>query len=75
MTQALSLSLKLHLLMMLESSFTIVTCLYYSGLYYKPITIINDDSRVITKLEILLTDDARVLIYNCHMFILQWPVL
>ncbi len=31
-------------------------------------TIINDDSRVITKLEISLTDDARVIIYDCHMF-------
>jgi hypothetical protein len=34
-------------------------------------TIINDDSRVITKLETSLTDDARVVIYNRHMFIVQ----
>ncbi len=34
-------------------------------------TIINGDSRVITKLESSLTDDARVIIYNCHMFIVQ----
>ncbi len=68
------MSLKLQLLMTLESSFTIVTCLYYSGLYYKPITIINDDSSIVTKPETLLTDDARVLICNCHMFIVQWPV-
>jgi hypothetical protein len=33
--------------------------------------IINDDSRVITKLETSLTDDARVVIYDCHMFIVQ----
>jgi hypothetical protein len=42
-----------------------------SGLYYKPMTIMNDDSRVITKLETSLTDDARVVIYNRHMFIVQ----
>ena len=34
-------------------------------------TIINDDSRVVTKLETSLTDDARVLIYDRHMFIVQ----
>jgi len=34
-------------------------------------TIINDDSRVVNKLEASLTDDARVAIYNCHMFIVQ----
>jgi hypothetical protein len=33
--------------------------------------IINDDYRVITKLESSLTDDARVIIYNRHMFIVQ----
>jgi hypothetical protein len=41
------------------------------GLYYKPMTIINDNSRVITKLETSLTDDARVVIYDHHMFIVQ----
>jgi hypothetical protein len=34
-------------------------------------TIINDNSRVINKLEASLTDDARAVIYNCHMFIVQ----
>jgi hypothetical protein len=34
-------------------------------------TIINDDSRVVTKLEAPLTDDARVVIYDSHMFIVQ----
>ncbi len=34
-------------------------------------TIINDDSRVINKLEALLTDDARVMIYDRHMFLVQ----
>ncbi len=33
--------------------------------------IVNDDARVINKLEASLTDDARVIIYNRHMFIVQ----
>jgi len=40
-------------------------------MYYKPMTIINDDSRVIPKLEISLTDDDRVIIYDHHMFLVQ----
>jgi hypothetical protein len=42
-----------------------------SGLYYKPMTIINDDSRVVNKLEASLTDDTRVVIYERQMFILK----
>jgi hypothetical protein len=34
-------------------------------------TIVNYDSKVITKLEISLTDDARVVIYDRHMFMVQ----
>jgi hypothetical protein len=34
-------------------------------------TIVNDDSRVINKLEASLTDDVRVVIYDHHMFIVQ----
>jgi len=34
-------------------------------------TIVNDDSRVITKLETSLTDDARVVIHDHHMFIVH----
>ncbi len=34
-------------------------------------TIIDDNSRVINKLEASLTDNARVVIYDCHMFIVQ----
>ncbi len=34
-------------------------------------TIVNDDSRVINKLEASLTDDARVIIYDRHMFTVQ----
>jgi hypothetical protein len=40
----------------------------FSGLYYKPKKIVNDNSRVINKLEASLTDDARVIIYDYHMF-------
>ncbi len=42
-----------------------------SGLYYKLIMIVNDDSRVVNKLEPSLTDDARVVIYDHHMFKVQ----
>jgi len=42
-----------------------------SGLYYKHITIVNDDTSVINKFKASLTDDARVIIYDCHMFIVQ----
>ncbi len=41
------------------------------GLYYKPMTIVNDDSKVINRLEASLTDDARVVIYDRHMFIVH----
>ncbi len=33
--------------------------------------IVNDDSMVIAKLETSLTDDARVIIYDHQMFIVQ----
>ncbi len=33
--------------------------------------IVNDDSRVVNKLEASLTDDARVVIYDCLMFKVQ----
>jgi hypothetical protein len=41
------------------------------GMYYKPMTIVNDDFWVINKLEASLTDDARVVIYDHLMFIVQ----
>jgi hypothetical protein len=34
-------------------------------------TIINDDSRVVNKLETSLSDDTTVVIYDRHMFIVQ----
>jgi hypothetical protein len=43
--------------------------------YHNPITIVNDNSRVVNKLETSLTDDARVLIYDRDMFIVQAPGL
>ncbi len=41
------------------------------GLYYKPMMIVNDDARIVNKLDASLTDDSRVVIYDRHMFILQ----
>ncbi len=49
-----------------EKLFTII-----SGLYYKPMVTVNDNSRIVNKLEASLTDDPRVVIYNHHMFIVQ----
>jgi hypothetical protein len=37
--------------------------------------IINYTSSIINKLEALLTDDARVVIYNRHVFIVQATVV
>ncbi len=34
-------------------------------------TTVNDDSRVVTKLETSPIDDARVVNYKCDMFIVQ----
>jgi hypothetical protein len=47
--------------------YVLLTC----SLYYKSMTIVIDDSRVVNKLEASLTDDARVIIYDSHMFIVQ----
>jgi hypothetical protein len=65
----------------MQAQFFLSQCLYheaffsssltFSGLYYKPMTIVNDDSRVVTKLETSLSDKARVVIYDRHMFIVQ----
>jgi hypothetical protein len=42
-----------------------------SGLYYKHIVTVNYDSSIVSKLGASLTDDARVVIYDCHMFKVQ----
>jgi hypothetical protein len=41
------------------------------GMYYKHITIVNYDSSIVSKFGASLTDDARVVIYYHHMFIVQ----
>ncbi len=33
--------------------------------------IVNDDTRIVNKLDASLTDDTRVIIYDHHMFIVQ----
>jgi hypothetical protein len=42
-----------------------------SSLCYKPMIIVNDNARIIKNLDASLTDDARVIIYDSHMFIVQ----
>jgi len=42
-----------------------------SGLYYKHMTIVNDDSSIVSEQTFDLIDDARGVIYDCHMFIIQ----
>ncbi len=42
-----------------------------SGLYYKHVTIVNYASSGINKLKASLNNDARVVIYDRHMFIVQ----
>ncbi len=44
------------------------------GLYHKHITIVNDDSSIVNNLEAMLTDDARVVIYDRHVLIEQATV-
>ncbi len=39
--------------------------------YYKHIMIVNDDSRVVNKWWVSLTDDIRVIIYGRNLFIIQ----
>ncbi len=43
----------------------------FSGLYYIHITIVNYDSSTVDELGASLIDDARVIIYDHHMFIVQ----
>jgi len=41
------------------------------GWYYKHVMIVNDDYSVISKWSFKLIDDHRVIIYDCHRFIIQ----
>jgi hypothetical protein len=43
----------------------------FCGLYYKHVTIVNYASSSVNKLKASLNDDARVIIYDRHMFIVQ----
>jgi hypothetical protein len=45
----------------------VMTC----GLFYKDITITHDDSSDVNKFGASLTDAARVIMYDRHMFIVQ----
>jgi hypothetical protein len=40
-------------------------------LYYKHVTIVNDDSSIISKWSFKLIDDPRIVIYDYHRFIIQ----
>jgi hypothetical protein len=44
---------------------------FASGLYYKHVTIVNYASSSVNKLRASLHDDARVVIYDHHMFRVQ----
>jgi hypothetical protein len=59
----------LYLAITFQSSLTLAG--NSGGLYYKHMTIVNYASSVVNKLEALLTDDARVIIYDYHVFIVQ----
>jgi hypothetical protein len=48
--------------------------LEFSGLYYKHITVVNYDSSIVNKCVASLSDNARVVIYDRHMFIVQATV-
>ncbi len=54
---------------MSDNAFAVVV--QSSGLYYKHIMIVNYDSSVVNKLGTSLPIDARVIIYDRHMFIVQ----
>jgi hypothetical protein len=41
------------------------------GLYYKHVTIVNDNSSIINKRSFKLIDDARVIIYDRNRFIIR----
>ncbi len=42
-----------------------------SGLYYKHVTIVKDDSSIINKWSFKLIDNPRVIIYDRHKFMIQ----
>ncbi len=56
-----------------ERKFSVIlkTHLLSCSLYYKHILIINYDSIIVNKFGTSLTDDGRVMNYDCHTFIVQ----
>ncbi len=56
-------------------SLTIYNLKIISGLYYKHMTIVNDDSSAVSEQSFKLIDDARGVIYDHCMFIIQWPAM
>jgi hypothetical protein len=53
-------------------STVVVSCIAeVSGMYYKHITIANDDSSIVNNFEASFADAARVIIYDRHMFMVQ----
>ncbi len=54
-----------------SKKYTYVNYFLTSGLYYKHITVVNYDSSVINKCVASLSDDARVIIYDRHVFVVQ----
>jgi len=63
-----------QMLTFLKVRYSINLCVQWSlvcGLYYKQVTIVNYASSGVNKLKAALNDDARVVIYDHHMFIVQ----
>ncbi len=58
-------------LYVIKTFFSVTDIGKISGPYYKHMTIVNYASSIDNMLEALLTDDARVIIYDCHVFIVQ----
>ncbi len=69
--KSLSYSFKDNVLGLKKIPFYLLLEFTFCGLYYKHIMIINDDTSIINKFEASLTDEARVVIYDHHMFIVQ----
>ncbi len=51
----------------------------FGGLYYKHLKIVNDNSSIVGKWNFKLIDDARAIIYDCNILIIQatdhYPIL
>jgi hypothetical protein len=48
--------------------------IHHLGLYYKQVTIVNDDSIIVSEWSFKLIDGPRVVLYDHHMFIIQATV-